>query len=452
MTRHSRMLRRLWWLPLLAVLLLGFAATACQRQAQKTGFAGEIEKLQKKLKWDDRASALAGAPERPDEVAAKMNLKINRDILAKSFELGVEFLIKYQYPAGNFRYQYDWLTRQWKEDDNQVRQTGALWGLSLCHAYRPSEKSKAALEKGFDYWFNCTIDGPDNSLTVQYKEEDKTSSGTVALLALAIIEYLRVEKGLSADERAKFDRHLAGYLKFLQYMLLDSGHFAKYYYVGKGEKGTRHISPYFDGETLLALCKAAAYLKYDSVIPTIEYAAPRLAKAYTVDAWAKDEDSDDTKGFYQWGSMSFTEYYFAKWKDYDTLGDTVLALGHWMVHTHKVDKRSRNTAYALEGLISAYRIATDRGNLPAMIDLLYTIDRVFFTLTSWQIGGPLAHECGFLVSHPTDDPWAIGGVMNSKKPSNHPDPNTTYHELRVDVTQHQMHAVTMALRYVYPEN
>lgn len=452
MNRALSTFNRYHWLSLLVALLLLPALLACKHEVPKTGFAGEINTLQEKLDWDARTDAMKSTPEEAKDVVTQMNLKLNREILLKSFALGTEFLMKYQYPAGNFRYQYDWLTRTWKEDDNQVRQTGALWGLSLCHAYRPSEKTKAALEKGFEYWFNCTIDGPDNSLTVQYKDEDQTSSGTVALLALAITEYLRVEENIPADYKAKLDRHLAGYLKFLQYMLLDSGHFAKYYYVGKGQKGTKQVSPYFDGETLLALCKGARYLKYDSVIPTIEYAAPRLAKIYTVDAWAKDEDSDDTKGFYQWGSMSFTEYYFAKWKDYETLGDSVLALGHWMIHTHKVDNRGRNTAYALEGMISAYRIAEDRGNIPAMIDLLYTIDRVLFTLTSWQIGGPLSQECGFLVSNPTDDEWAIGGVMNSKKPSKKPDPNTTYHELRVDVTQHQMHVVTMALRYVYPEN
>ena len=46
---------------------------------------------------------------------------------------------------------------------------------------------------------------------------------------------------------------------------------------------------------------------------------------------------------------------------------------------------------------------------------------------------------GFIHSRPTDDPPAIGGVQNHRRES----------PLRIDVTQHQMHAVILAHRYVY---
>ena len=46
---------------------------------------------------------------------------------------------------------------------------------------------------------------------------------------------------------------------------------------------------------------------------------------------------------------------------------------------------------------------------------------------------------GHLVLTKTDDPKAIGGVMNSK----------SYPKLRIDVTQHQMHAVILARRFIY---
>ncbi len=53
------------------------------------------------------------------------------------------------------------------------------------------------------------------------------------------------------------------------------------------------------------------------------------------------------------------------------------------------------------------------------------------------------------MSHPTQDEWAVGGVMNKDSPARRPRPATTYHELRVDVTQHQMHAVSLALHHIY---
>ncbi len=410
----------------------------------------EIKSVLNEQKWDKRIALFKGKP--PTETSQLLGaatLKLNRDILQKSFLLGTDFLLKYQFPEGNFRYQYDWLAKTWKKGDNQVRQTGALWGLALCHRYQPSEKTKAGLLKGFEFWFERTISGPEDTLTVKYKNDKRTSTGTVALLALAIIEYLRVEKEIPAEFEQKLKTHLKGYLGFLKWMQLPNGQFASKYSVS-GKSKNDDSSPYFDGETLLCLVKAARYLGYGELVPVIEKAARGTAETYTIRAWAEDEDSNRTKGFYQWGSMAFVEYYDAKWKDYELYGDVTLALGWWMIHTHETLERRLNTSYALEGLISAYRIAQKRADIKAATDLLYVIDRMLYKLTSWQINGPLADKNEFLTETPTQDEWAHGGVMNKAKPAKRPKRTTTYHELRVDVTQHQMHAVTLALRYVYP--
>jgi hypothetical protein len=58
---------------------------------------------------------------------------------------------------------------------------------------------------------------------------------------------------------------------------------------------------------------------------------------------------------------------------------------------------------------------------------------------SWQVGGPLAHTNKYLVKHPTDEKIAIGGIMNAKNLA----------PLRIDTTQHQMHAVMMALETLF---
>ena len=66
------------------------------------------------------------------------------------------------------------------------------------------------------------------------------------------------------------------------------------------------------------------------------------------------------------------------------------------------------------------------------------IDQGLEKLTSWQVGGPLAND--FIRKNlKTSNPRAVGGIQNSKDNS----------VLRVDVTQHQMHAVLLALNYVY---
>lgn len=412
-------------------------------------FPVAVKTILRRSKWQThRGFVTPEIPPTGDDYVRYVDFKGDRETYLRTLELGTRFLVQFQFEAGNFRYQYDWLERTWTAGDNQVRQAGTLWGVALCHQFKPTPETRAALERGFEFWFTRTVPGPDGSLTVAYPRESKTKSGTVALLALAIIEYLRTEKALDPIASKRLRRYLDGYVKFLTALQLPSGRFATHYHLKRKRRG-RDSSPYSDGEILLCLVKAARYLGYTGLVPVIEVSARAAATLYTVTAWAKERDSALTKGFYQWGSMALTEYYFAKWKDFELYGDVVLTLAHWMIHTHEVSRRKRNTSYALEGLISAYRIARDRGLEDAAVDILFVVDRVMYKLTTWQIGGPLSHENPFLADHPTDDPWALGGMMNSARPVRNPKPSSTYHELRADVTQHHIHAVILGLNHLY---
>lgn len=378
-----------------------------------------------------------------------LELKMNRDLLEKSYDAGCGFLVKWQLPEGNFRYMYDWMEGTWVEDDHQVRQAGSLWGVSTCYRYRPSPEAKAALDKGLKFWFDATVAGPEEgTLTLKYRDEDDVHSGTVALVALSIVEYLKADAELDPAYKTELEGKLDGYLKFIRSLQMKNGHISDRWYHSRGKGRNRH-SPYYDGESLLAMTKAARELDLKWLVPTIETAAPAMAKTYTVDSWDDDRDSSETKGFFQWGSMAFVEYTLAKWTDYELFGDVALSLGWWMTHTHSTLKRRRNHAYAIEGLISAWRIANMRGDVPAQTDLLYTLDRSLYKLNQWQIGGPLAGENSFLTKEKPQDPMTMGGVMNAARPSGAPVKKDVSHQLRIDVTQHQMHATTLALEEVY---
>ncbi|MCB1155116.1 hypothetical protein KDL45_15775, partial [bacterium] len=260
------------------------------------------------------------------------------------------------------------------------------------------------------------------------------------LVALALIESLRSDYAIPDDLRADWNAKLDGYLAFLQAMQLDNGHISRGFNT-LTKTSSRGYSPYYDGESLLAMVKAAKYLDRKSLVPTIEKAARAMAETYTVKAWAKNRDSDQTKGFYQWGSMSFEEYGGAGWKDADLYEDITLVLGWWMIHTHQTLRRTRNTAYAHEGIASAYAIAKRRENKAAMNDLGFAIDYGLSKLISWQVEGPLIKENRFLQAHRTDDPIAVGGVMNHRSEA----------PLRIDVTQHQSHALLLALQHLYSD-
>ncbi len=366
--------------------------------------------------------------------------KATREMLLESFEKGRGFLLNNQKPEGNFNYNYDFTAREFTVGDNQVRQAGALWGLATCHQFAPTKQTDQALRRGFNFFFKNSKPYGKDGLVIYYPASPIIMTGTVSLVSLAIIDYLRTEEPQEKEYRDFLLKKLDGYINFLLSQQLKSGHFSlgvvKYIHlrIGKGNQ-------YFNGETLLALTKAAKYLDRKELVPFIEKATFRLAIDYTQKAWREDEDSKFTKGFYQWGSMSFWEYQDAGWKESKLIARTTLSLAWWMIYTHKTLDRTRNTGYAYEGMIHAYLIAKKKGGNKAASRIRRTIDKGLFKLTSWQVEGPLVKKNKFLRKNRTDDPLAIGGVMNHKA-----EPG-----LRIDVTQHQMHGVILALKYVYTE-
>jgi hypothetical protein len=369
--------------------------------------------------------------------------KLSRETLQQSLRLGRRFLINNQKPEGNFNYQYDFVSKTFAADDNSVRQAGVTWSLASMHRYEPDLDTRAALDRALRFFFSHSQAGPvEGSLVIAYPGEGECSTGTVALVALALVEYLRAAQAgaVQLDESwsSELKRHLAGYLGFLKFMRLDGGHFSREYDL-RARSRSSLTSPYADGEALLCWTKAAKYLSYNELRPLIEESALAMARRYTGQAWRAQADSNDTKGFFQWGCMAFWEYQGAGWTLAESFSDCVLSLAWWMIYTHDTHRRPRNTAYAYEGLIPAWTIARKRGDQKAIADLGHTIDQGLSKLTSWQVGGPLATDNPFLNANPTDDPLAVGGVMNHSREA----------ALRIDVTQHQMHAVILALVHVY---
>jgi UDP-N-acetylmuramoyl-tripeptide--D-alanyl-D-alanine ligase len=108
-----------------------------------------------------------------------------------------------------------------------------------------------------------------------------------------------------------------------------------------------------------------------------------------------------------------------------------------MIDVHRTLERRRNTGYAYEGIISAHHLAQTTGDAASEQKLRAVCEQGLGKLITWQIGSPIQNE--FLQKHPPAVPYAVGGVLNAAD-----DPL-----LRIDVTQHQMHAVILARRYIW---
>lgn len=361
-------------------------------------------------------------------------MRLSRDILNESLTLGTKFLLENQKPEGNFEYEYNFLTRSYREDDNQVRQAGALWGISLIHAENPSEETEAALKKGLAFFREHSQKTNFGGRFVVYPRDSQGSTGTVALVALSLIEWLRSDNTI--ENRAQYEADLNEYLSFLRSLRKENGQFFSQFEYKNGT-GKGNPSPYFDGESLLALTKAAKYLNYSEFVPEIMESAEAMYKQNVTLALQKNPDSTTTKGFYQWGSMSFYEIYTAEWKGYKPYAKRTIEMAYWMIDTHKILTRTRNTAYAYEGIVSAWELARLTKETKAQKYFTSVIDEGLQKLTSWQVGHSWQND---YLKHSADknDTNALGGIMNS---ANEP-------RLRIDVTQHQMHAVLLTRQFM----
>jgi UDP-N-acetylmuramoyl-tripeptide--D-alanyl-D-alanine ligase len=382
--------------------------------------------------WEEVARAFekAGARLRTDG-----GRKLRRAILDESLEAGTRFLLANQKREGHFTYLYDFVAKREIAGLSPVRQAGALWSLALIHQARPTEETADAVRRGLSFFLEHSRVTKDGRRYVVYPGSKAGRTGTVALVSLALVDLLRAERSL--EDRPAYEKRLEELLAFLWSLRTEAGLFHQGYRHEGGDPAGAP-SPYFDGETLLALCRASAYLGYgDELRSSVLESAEEMYRVHVVEAREVDPDSNSTKGFYQWGSMSFFEIHRAGWDGSDRWAERTVELARWMIDVHRTLARRKNTAYAHEGMLCAWELARRTGDLASRRKIGRVIDEGLMKLTTWQVGGPAPNE--YLESKPTTDPLAVGGVMNAKN-----DP-----VLRIDVTQHQMHAVILARRFVY---
>jgi UDP-N-acetylmuramoyl-tripeptide--D-alanyl-D-alanine ligase len=367
--------------------------------------------------------------------AGRCERKLTKDVLGRSVDLMGHFLVAHQKPEGNFDYEYDHGTKTFSSDDNDVRQAGALWGVSLIHHDRPSPELARAVERGLSFFHEHSRKAKGGRRCIAYPGVKSGGTGTIALVALSHIEYLRAAPpDLDDATRAIYQQRLGEYLKQLEAGLRDDGWHGNYDSNTCGPEG--EPQPYADGEALLALVKAAKYLGYKELQPTILKAAAAGRKRNIDQALAANADSETTKGYYQWSSMAFYELVTSDIPGVQSYGDTLLRLADWMIDEHGTLWRFRNTGYAYEGIIHAFAYAKKRGDTERVKKYGCVIDVGLSRLLAWQVGGPLGSS---FANRGEDDPLALGGVQNQARAA----------PLRIDVTQHQSHATLLALRYVY---
>lgn len=368
---------------------------------------------------------------------------LTREILMQSLEAARAYYLNQQKTDGNFKYLLDLTDGKTSDDDNQVRQAGAIWGLSCLNRDFFNEPTRRALLLGFDFFVQNIKTLPTGETVIVYPGEKNLNSGTVALFCLALTDFLAgQDKYLDQNTKDKYRRILFTHLNFLRTMELDDGSWSRAYELSSGIRKPVPSS-YYDGESLLAYCKAARLYNRKDLIRRINFALPRLIHRYTVQTWQPDGDQDLTKGFYQWGCMAFAEYVEAGWEPHAKLAaDAAMALAWWQIDENQLEAKKANVAYAVEGLAATWRIAKMTGRQAEEKRLKSVIDNIMGKLILCQYKGPFMQYNPYLMSLKNVVPEAYGGITAA--------PNSPF--VRIDNVQHQVHATLLMLEHLYPEN
>lgn len=357
------------------------------------------------------------------------------EICNEALGLGLRFILACQLDDGGLTYEVPLAPAKPPTGRHQVREAGGVWGLAL-YLHRPSlspqqrEAVWASLERSLA-WLQ-THSACARGLRWPIPPDASSGYlGTAALYGLALVEMLAQPDCPRLDQKQELLQEL---LAFLMSCRSSRGQFHARYRLDDGSPFS-DPSPYFDGESLLLLTRAARVLGLTPYAVPASVAGDAMFKAYAQQAVERQELSDTCKGFYQWGSMAFTELYLFQPGELRWLERT-LAMSDWILDVHKVLGRKRNTGYAFEGLVSAYRLAHLAGSESTMLRLRTAIEAGLGRLCTWQLGSSV--QSAQLQAVLPRNPLALGGVLGG--------PQDTL--LRIDTTQHQMHALLLAERYL----
>jgi hypothetical protein len=392
---------------------------------------------------------------------AQCDATIIVDDLDSGLQLGSQFLARSQQPEGNFRYEFDWLSQKESLQDNAVRQAGTLWALTLMQLDDPKLSLMPAIRKGLAYFEKNSVKFPSGARLMVYPGMKKQKLGAVALVTLAHIEVLRRPEALDTDEKARIEESLGGYLKGIVDARDDKGNFHGFYDSGTG-KSFGPNSGYYDGECLLALAKAAKYLGHDDLWPSIKVSAEAgwranaergvtlaegRAKAKFASKFAlvqkkmDDAAKKSMAGYYQWSHLAWYELMGTADADYKVYASRMLRYTDAIVKMHRPGDRSdHNFGQLMEGVIPAFITAVQQGDQEKEQRFGCAIRAVMQNGHSLQVGHekangliePLSKEDAAKVG----DERAEGGVQFTKSSP----------ALRIDTTQHHLHALLMARR------
>ncbi len=360
---------------------------------------------------------------------------LSPESIDQSLALGLRFLLNCQRPDGSLIYEIDAVRGVDLGTRNSVREIGGLWALAAYHRRKPTPETSDAVLKCLR---RHNAHSKSNAAAGRFLCEPKAREGatnTVALYVLALLDFLEADYDLPPAVRAECEKNLSESTTFLVSLRLGNGRFASTYSCPDG-RPLGAPSPYSDGEALLALTRAAKIDGNEKLREVVLESGAIMYGWYIRSGLRANPKNVEAQGFYQWGSMAFYELYTSGWPETKPYAGRTIAMARWMIDVCNLLNARGNTAHAFEGLAVAWELARLTKDTKNQQYIGNAIDKGLSKLTTWQIASPLA---GDAIPNTFSSPKAVGGVVGAEG-----DPR-----LRIDVTQHQMHALMLVRWFMF---
>lgn len=273
--------------------------------------------------------------------AAEMSVAV----AAERAALAAQYMVSAERADGGFNYEYDFLTGTLSSDDNIVRQAGAGFALAEYLAQTGDAGVRARIEGALDYYARQSAPAGHGRIVSSTGLWVDGRTGATALALLTELYYFK------ATGDTRFAQLRADWLRALSDLQLPDGDFAR-------GPGTRQTSPFYNGETWLALALAAQLFPDDERLADVLKAADR----FMIDTYGPEP----VAGFTHWGLMAAA-------LRFETTGearfaDFLVQVSEILITKQRPSVRpSGNACSLVEGMAAAARVLHQADYAPDLV-------------------------------------------------------------------------------------
>ncbi len=282
------------------------------------------------------------------QVDARSGVPLTDAELRTLIGTSIEWLRNAQQSSGRFRYEFAPYEDVYREDDNIVRQTGALYAVSevLAHDERDPYRVAKVTERAIAHFAKISksgeYDGKEFRCVTVNSASTKCELGATSLALIGVLNYVRAVPENSSPYRGLIDDYRA----FILAMQKENGGFRTSFLIGR-DKQSDAESPFSNGEALLALTRLYNYKSDDAVKDAIEISLAQLTK----------EPYDTALYLWIMAAMKEIDDIDVRFQNFSYVRDFTL----WRIERGATTRTTgRNFCAYTEGIVSALSVLKDR--------------------------------------------------------------------------------------------